>query len=50
MPCSGENCPLHLTCAKFRAFVESDDDVSPIIPNYHDGTCMHYEQIEFYGQ
>lgn len=53
MHCSGDKCPIKMTCLKYIKWLSSDDDDEQdnlILPDYHNGDCRNYEQREFYGQ
>ena len=52
MICSGENCPIRMTCLKHHKYMISDkpEDEETMTSDFHNGECMHYEQREFYGQ
>ncbi len=49
--CSGEACPLRMTCVLWQNWLDNeDDDSEEMIPSYHDGKCSVYEQKNyFYG-
>ena len=52
MLCPGEACPLRLTCRKFHAWLDNEDDeAEEMVPafNAKTGDCYLYDQIEFYG-
>ena len=49
--CPGESCPLRLTCNRFHAWLDNEDeDELEMVPAYKDGHCELYNQKEFYGQ
>ena len=52
MHCTGDKCPLKMTCLKYLKWLSSDDNDEDdiILPDYHEGNCQNYEQKEFYGQ
>lgn len=46
--CSGEACPLKLTCLRFSAWLDNEEEeADEIIPDYVD--CKSYEQKQYYG-
>lgn len=48
--CSGEACPLRMTCQRFQNWLSNeDDDADEMEPDYHDGHCWEYIAKEFYG-
>ena len=49
--CPGDACALRLTCLRFHAWVDNEDDdpTMEIVPD-NTGKCIHYLQKEFYGQ
>ena len=49
--CPGEVCPLRMTCTRFHAWLDNEDeDEMEMVPAYKDGHCELYNQKEFYGQ
>ena len=49
--CPGESCPLRLTCNRFHAWLDNEDEEDlEMAPAYKDGRCELYLQKEFYGQ
>lgn len=50
--CPGDACPLRLTCLRFHAWLDNEDDDNEmeITPDYANGKCHYYLQKEFYGQ
>lgn len=49
--CSGGACPLRLTCRRFHAWLDNEDEDTPEMePDYKKDHCDKYIQIEFYGQ
>lgn len=49
--CSGEACPLRMTCERHRAWLNNEDeDADEMEPAYHDGKCAFYVRKDyFYG-
>ena len=48
--CSGDACPLRMTCERHQEWLNSEDGEAPEMqPDYHDGECWAYDQKEFYG-
>ena len=49
--CPGDACPLRMTCERYHAWLNSEDDEAPeVMPDYHEGECAFYEQKSyFYG-
>ncbi len=48
--CSGEACPLRLTCRRFMAWLDNEDeDTDEMEPAYHNDACDKYIAKEFYG-
>ena len=49
--CPGDACPLRMTCERYRAWLNNEDDEAPeVMPDYHEGECVFYERKEyFYG-
>lgn len=51
--CSGEACPLRLSCCRFSAWLNSDDheQEDEMAPSYDfkKGQCRAYKQKEYYG-
>lgn len=48
--CSGDACPLRMTCWRYQEWLNSEDDEAPEMePDYHDGECWAYDQKEFIG-
>lgn len=50
--CSGEACPLRMTCWRHQAWLNNEDDeADEMEPAYNSktGACKRYEQKEFYG-
>lgn len=51
--CSGEACPIRLTCFRFMAWMNNEDeDAEEMDPAYSFKTdkCEKYEQKTFYGR
>lgn len=50
MVCPGDACPLRMTCERFHAWLNSEDDEAPeATPDYHEGECVFYDQHQYYG-
>jgi len=48
--CSGEACPLRMTCNRYQEWLNNEDDDVEMIPDYHDGSCAFYVRKDyFYG-
>ena len=48
--CPGDACPLRMTCHRFSAWLNSDDDEAPEMdPDYHEGECWGFQAKEYYG-
>lgn len=50
--CSGEACPLQMTCQRHQAWLNNEDeDADEMIPAYNPktGVCERYDIKEFYG-
>ena len=50
--CSGEACPLRMTCRRYQEWLNNEDDeADEMEPAYNTrtGVCERYEQKEFYG-
>lgn len=48
--CSGEACPLRMTCQRFQNWLNNeDDDADEMEPDYHGNHCEKYVAKEFYG-
>ena len=50
--CSGEACPLRMTCQRHQAWLNNeDDDADEMEPAYNSktGGCERYDRREFYG-
>lgn len=48
--CSGEACPIRLTCRRFIAWLNNEDeDADEMIPAFKDGECDSYLAEPFYG-
>lgn len=48
--CSGEACPLRMTCRRHQEWLSRDDDEEPEMdPDYYEGKCVFYESKEYYG-
>ena len=49
--CPGDACPLRMTCERYRAWLNNDDDEAPEMdPDYHEGECVFYVRKDyFYG-
>lgn len=49
--CPGDACPMRMTCQRFSAWLDNEDDEAPEMnPDYHEGECVFYERKDyFYG-
>ena len=48
--CSGEACPLRLTCQRFMAWLDNEDeDADEMEPAFKDGSCKRHIIKEFYA-
>lgn len=48
--CSGEACPLRMSCQRYQSWLNNDDDEAPEMdPDYHEGECWGFELKESYG-
>ena len=48
--CSGEACPLRMTCNRHQEWLSNDDDEAPEMdPDYHEGECVFYVRKDYYG-
>ena len=48
--CPGEACPLRLTCQRFMAWLDNEDeDTEEMVPAFKDGACERHIMKEFYG-
>lgn len=48
--CPGDACPLRMTCQRYQAWLNSEDDEAPEMdPDYQEGECTFYIAKEFYG-
>lgn len=49
--CSGEACPLRMSCNRHQEWLNNEDFEAPeMTPDYHDGECYAFERKEyFYG-
>ena len=50
--CPGGWCPLRYTCERYVKWMAADEDDADLEmdPDYDDGKCDSYIQIEYYGQ
>ena len=48
--CPGDACPLRMTCQRYQALLNSDDDDAPeMMPDYNEGECWGFQPKEYYG-
>ena len=48
--CSGEACPLRMTCRRHQEWLNNEDDeAEEMSPAYHKDSCERYERKEYYG-
>lgn len=48
--CHGGACPLRLTCRRFMAWLDNEDEeAEEMMPSFKDGDCDRYEMKEYYG-
>lgn len=51
--CTGEGCPLKMSCYRYIDWMAKDDDDDPEVwmvePAYGDGKCNNYYQRLYYG-
>lgn len=48
--CPGEACPLRLTCLRFMAWLDNEDeDAEEMEPAFKDGACERHIIKEYYG-
>lgn len=48
--CSGEECPIRLTCRRFIAWLDNEEeDSDEMEPAFRNGTCERYLIKEYYG-
>ena len=49
--CPGETCPLRMTCYRFHAWLDNEDeDEMEMAPAYKDGHCELYNQKKYYDR
>lgn len=48
--CSGEACPLRMSCNRHQAWLDNEDFEAPEMnPDYHEGECYAFEAKPQYG-
>lgn len=48
--CSGEACPLRMSCRRHQEWLNNDDFEAPEMnPDYHEGECYAFEAKPQYG-
>lgn len=48
--CSGEACPVKLSCKRHQEWLNNEDFEAPEMdPDYHDGECYAFEAKPQYG-
>lgn len=48
--CSGGACPLRMTCQRFMAWLDNEnEDADEMLPAYKGDTCERYLIKEYYG-
>ena len=48
--CSGEACPVRLSCKRHQEWLNNDDFEAPEMdPDFHEGECAFFQPKTYYG-